>query len=117
MRFICPFAYVFPDANKIDLRGIFEAAARLGQGTEGRHLCIAQEPGIEIRAVRHFLPFDTGRAVAALSRDATGIQIRRFDYVCVPRDNLVISHGVSSLSCLGTVFIPQYMHAPAVDSP
>src|SRR5262249_33306196 len=111
VRLVCPFAHVFPHPNKIDLRGIFKAAASLSNGAEGRYLRLAHKPGVEIRAVGHFLPLDTRRAVAALGRDATGIEVRRFDDVCISRDDLVISHGGSSSSCLCPVSILQHLSA------
>src|SRR6266436_7233354 len=86
------FSDILPEAEKIDLRGVFEALPGLHDGPESADLHAAEHPGVIFPAARGLAALHLRRAVAEPRLDAPGIHIRRLNDMGIRRDQLVLRH-------------------------
>src|SRR5215471_11472793 len=94
-------ADVIPDAEEIDVRGIFKALPGLDHRAEGPHLHPIEKPGI-VRSARRCCPLlHAGCPVPELWLDAARIHIRWLDDMGIRRDKFVSCHDTCPL--LGVV--------------
>ena len=89
---VAALADILPDAEEVDLRGVFEALSGLHDGPEGSDLHAAEHPGVVFPASRGLAPLHLRRPVAEPRLDASGIHVGRLDDVRIRRDQLVLRH-------------------------
>src|SRR5437667_10579182 len=92
MGVVAALADVFPDAEEIDLRGVFEALPGLHPRPERPDLHAVEHPGVIFPAARGLAALHLRRPVAEPRLDAAGIHVGWLDDVRIRRDQLVLRH-------------------------
>jgi len=93
-------ADVVPDAEEIDVRGIFKALPGLDHRAEGPHLQPIDTPGIVRSSRRCGSLLHAGRPVPEFRLDAARIHIRWLDDMGIRRDEFVGCHDTFPLLCV-----------------
>src|SRR6516165_868385 len=92
MRIVATLADVFPDAEEIDLRGIFETLPRLHHRTQGANLHAIEHPGVVLSPARGLAALHFRRPIAEPRFHAPGIHVWRLNDVRICRNQLVLGH-------------------------
>ena len=93
-------ADVVPDAEEIDVRGIFKSLSGLDHRAEGPHLQPIDKPGIVLSSCRRFPLLHAWRPVSEFRLDATRVHIRWLDDMGIRRDQFVCCHDTFPPLCV-----------------
>src|SRR6267154_13234 len=103
-RVVGALADIFPDAEEVDLRGVFKALPGLHDGAQRADLLAFQHPGVVFAARRRLAPLHMRRAIAQFGGEPARVTGPPPGDGGVGRDDSVIRHthlprGVPAGSC------------------